>query len=95
MNKEKRTRIALFVDDILITGLGKAEIEKAKGHFKAEYKMKDMGTISKYLGLNVRQSTDKITLQVGQATYIQEMLENYGFKDSNSVTTPMEPGIVL
>ena len=62
VNKEKRTIIALFVDDILITGLGKAEIEKVKDHFKAEYKTKDMGTIFKYLGLNVRQSTDKITL---------------------------------
>ena len=70
VNKEKRTIIALFVDDILITDLDKAEIEKVKDHFKAEYKMKDIETISKYLGLNVRQSTDKITLQVGQATYI-------------------------
>lgn len=82
MNKEKRTIIALFVGDILITGLDETEIERAKDHFKAEYKMTEIGNISKYLGLDVTQSQNKTKLQVSQATYIHEMLETYGFKDS-------------
>jgi hypothetical protein len=95
VNKEKRTIIALFVDDILITGLDETEIERAKDHFKAEYKMKDMGNISKYLGLDVTQSQNKTRIQVSQATYILEILDAYGFKDCKPVGTPMEPGIVL
>ena len=70
VNKARPTIIARFVDDILITGLDEIEIEidRAKDHFKAEYKMKDMGSISKYLRLDVTQSPNKTKLQIKPPT---------------------------
>lgn len=95
INKEKKVILAIYVDDILITGPDKTEIEKVKTMFKAEYKMKDLGNISRYLGLDVTQSIDRTRLQISQRSYIQEILGTYGFSDCNPTATPMEPGIIL
>jgi hypothetical protein len=70
VSKEKQIIIAIYVDDILIASLSKEDIEEAKTIFKAEYKMKDLGNISRYLGLDVTQSTDRSSLQISQRSYI-------------------------
>jgi hypothetical protein len=95
VSKEKQIIIAIYVDDILIASLSKEDIEEAKTIFKAEYKMKDLGNISRYLGLDVTQSTDRSSLQISQRSYIQEILRTYGFSDCNPTATPMDPGMIL
>jgi hypothetical protein len=95
VNKTHKIIVAIYVDDILITGPDKNRIEKLKSALKEEYQMKDMENVSRYLGLDVVQSKDKETIRVNQKTYIRSILKTFGFENCNPVSTPMEPGIVL
>ena len=43
--------LCLYVDDLLITGSCKKEIEDFKGDLSKEFKMSDLGNISYFLGI--------------------------------------------
>ncbi|KAG6535025.1 hypothetical protein ZIOFF_008942 [Zingiber officinale] len=53
-----------------------------------EFEMADIGLMSFYLGLEVRQSDDGIF--VGQQAYVKEVLDKFNMSNSKSVATPME-----
>ncbi|KAG6525121.1 hypothetical protein ZIOFF_015073 [Zingiber officinale] len=58
-----------------------------------EFKMADIGLMSFYLGLEVRQSDDGIF--VGQQAYVKKVLDKFNMSNSKPVATPMEAGAKL
>jgi hypothetical protein len=54
--------LGVYVDDMIITGLAKAEISRFKAEMKTRFRMNDLGLLSFYLGIKVQQSSSSITL---------------------------------
>lgn len=60
--------VGVYVDDLIISGSSTVEIEKFKEQMKELFKMSDLGLLSYYLGIEVSQGVNGITLC--QAGYV-------------------------
>jgi hypothetical protein len=60
---------------------------------KQTFEMSDLGLLSFYLGVEVRQSEGSITLK--QTHYAKKILEHGGMANYNPATTPMEERLKL
>ncbi|KAG8648959.1 hypothetical protein MANES_08G054502v8 [Manihot esculenta] len=58
-----------------------------------QFEMSDLGLLSYYLGIEVRQNSDSITLC--QAGYAKKILEKLGLGECNSCSIPMEPKVKM
>jgi len=85
--------LGVYVDDLLITGSETQEIEKFKKQMKNEFEMSDLGLLSYYLGIEVEQHEDFITLK--QSGYAKKVLAKFGMDDCNPTKIPMNPGVKL
>lgn len=88
-----RLLVGVYVDDLVITGNDTAEIEHFKQQMKAEFKMSDLGLLCFYLGIEVKQRADGITLS--QAAYARKILDKARMTGCNPSHTPMEPRLKL
>lgn len=59
----------------------------------SKFEMSDLGKLTYYLGIEVCQTSEGITLK--QSRYAQKILEEVGMADCNLVHTPMETGLKL
>ena len=66
-----------------------------KAKLNKRYKMTDLGRVAKLLGLNIKQSDDNRCITVGQAEYVQEMLQKLKLTELNACATPVEPNVSL
>lgn len=57
-----RTLFGVYVDDIVIMGASEKEVRWFKEEMKKQFKMSDLGLLSFYLGVEVQQSSDAITV---------------------------------
>ncbi|KAL8119157.1 hypothetical protein AgCh_016606 [Apium graveolens] len=81
--------IAIYVDDLLVTGSSMENIVKFKKQMSMEFEMSDMGLLAYYLGLEVNQSSGGISLK--QTSYARKLLEKSNMSSFNAVKYPMEP----
>ena len=85
--------VCLYVDDLIFTVNNPSLFEEFKNDMAREFEMTDIGLMSFYLGLEVRQSDDGIF--VGQQAYVNEVLDRFNMSNSKPVATPMEVGAKL
>lgn len=85
-HRHKRVLLGVYVDDLIVTGADEREIQLFKVEMKNTFKMSDLGYLSYYLGIEVKQQAGKITLS--QAAYAAKLLEKAGMADCNSVQVP-------
>ncbi|KAL0401556.1 UNVERIFIED_CONTAM: Retrovirus-related Pol polyprotein from transposon TNT 1-94 [Sesamum latifolium] len=85
--------VCLYVDDLIFTSNNPNLFEKFKKKMSLEFDMTDLGLMSYYLGLEVKQSEKGIFLS--QAGYAKEVLKKFNIFDCNPVNTPMETGLKL
>lgn len=85
--------VAVYVDDLFITGTCMEMITEFKGEMASKFEMSDLGRLTYYLGIEVTQGVDGITLN--QRRYAQKILEEAGMRDCNPAHIPMEPGLKL
>jgi hypothetical protein len=64
------------------------EIEGFKAQMKEKFSMSDLGLLSYYLGIEVKQKSGKISLC--QLTYAVKLLDKCGMADCNAVQVPMD-----
>ena len=81
--------LLLYVDDILIVGKKRADIDKLKSDLNSEFDMKDMGGASKILGIEVIRDRTRGTLFLSQRDYVKKVLRKFGMFDAKTVTTPL------
>lgn len=84
--------IGVYVDDLILSCSSVDAIARFKSSFMAAYRSRDLGPISTFLGLNIIQSREGITLN--GSDYIKKILREFNLDhvSSNSVSTPMPPG---
>ncbi|CAM0953939.1 unnamed protein product [Alopecurus aequalis] len=85
--------VGVYVDDLIITGGNNQAIEDFKRQMKSKFSMTDLGLLSYYLGIEVKQGEEGITLC--QSGYASRILEKMGMLNCNPTHTPMEPRLKL
>ena len=85
--------VAVYVDDLFVTGTSREVIEEFKKRMASKFDMSDLGVLTYYLGIEVHQHEEGITLS--QAQYALKIVEEAGMSQCNSVQTPMEAGLKL
>ena len=84
--------LLLYVDDLFVTGMD-GLIANTKRKLAAKFKMKDLGMMHYFLGMEVWQSADGISL--GQGKYTVEILKRFRMMDCKAMTTPMASNLKL
>jgi len=92
-NKSGLLLVGVYVDDLIITGSSKALIDSFKKEMMRSFSMSDLGLLTYYLGIQVNQKADVITLC--QSSYTLKILEQAGMKGCNSCNVPMENRLKL
>ncbi|XP_057730454.1 uncharacterized mitochondrial protein AtMg00810-like [Arachis stenosperma] len=82
------TIILVYVDDLVLTGDDISEINRIKGILHDKFKIKDIGDLKFFLGMEVARSAKGIHLC--QRKYALDILEDFGFLDCKPVSTPMD-----
>ena len=85
--------VAVYVDDLFVTGTSKRVIDEFKAMMASKFDMSDLGRLTYYLGIEVNQHSGGITLN--QSRYAQKILQEEGMSQCNPVQTPMEAGLKL
>uniref|UniRef100_A0A2N9GN63 Reverse transcriptase Ty1/copia-type domain-containing protein n=1 Tax=Fagus sylvatica TaxID=28930 RepID=A0A2N9GN63_FAGSY len=85
--------IAVVKDDILITSNDPKAVTQLKESLDNQFKLKDLGNLKYFLGLEVARSSKGISLC--QRKYALEILSDSGLLGSRPVTTPIEQNIKL
>ena len=85
--------LGVYVDDLIVTGENPGEIDLFKKQMTSEFDMSDLGLLSFYLGIEVEQQKDHITIK--QSSYAKKVLAQFGMADCNSTKFPMSPGVKL
>jgi hypothetical protein len=87
------TALLVYVDDIILAGTSLTEFDRIKRILDAQFKIKDLGVLKYFLGLEVAQSREGI--HVSQRKYCLDLLKDSGLLGSKPVTTPLDPAVKL
>jgi hypothetical protein len=82
------TILAVYVDDIIITGDDAFEVERLKENLRKEFEIKDLGQLRYFLGIEVVRSSRGIMLS--QRKYVLDLLDETGMLRCRPTTTPIE-----
>jgi hypothetical protein len=85
--------VGVYVDDLVICGPNSGNIVNFKQQMMKSFNMSDLGLLSYYLGMEVRQKPGVIT--ICQSSYAKKIVEMCGLKGCNPVDTPMEQHVKL
>nr|GEV78412.1 ribonuclease H-like domain, reverse transcriptase, RNA-dependent DNA polymerase [Tanacetum cinerariifolium]GEX67949.1 ribonuclease H-like domain, reverse transcriptase, RNA-dependent DNA polymerase [Tanacetum cinerariifolium]GEX96225.1 ribonuclease H-like domain, reverse transcriptase, RNA-dependent DNA polymerase [Tanacetum cinerariifolium] len=85
--------IGVYVDDIIITGTPKKEIDKLKAQMEEKFEMSDLGLLAYYLGIEVTQTDGDILIK--QSAYASIILKEARMLDCNETLIPMDSGTRL
>ncbi|KAJ8463023.1 hypothetical protein ONZ51_g10516 [Trametes cubensis] len=89
------TIIVLYVDDLLLMGDKPGHIKATKEALMKQFKMTDLGPVSRFLGLNIVRDRKARTIDIDQIDYIQSVLERFDMADCKPARTPLPAGAVL
>ncbi|KAJ9565985.1 hypothetical protein OSB04_001951 [Centaurea solstitialis] len=85
--------IAVYVDDLFVTGTSLEFINQFKRRMASQFEMSDLGELTCYLGIEVTQDTDCV--KVKQECFAKKILKVAGMQDCNPTQCPIEPGLKL
>jgi hypothetical protein len=83
------TALLVYVDDIVLSGTSIDEIQSVKAFLDQQFKIKDLGQLRFFLGLEIARSSSGIFLN--QRKYTLELLDDTGFLGSKPATVPLDP----
>ncbi|XP_061352700.1 uncharacterized mitochondrial protein AtMg00810-like [Gastrolobium bilobum] len=87
------TALLIYVDDIVVAGNDKTKIDSVKRSLDSEFKIKDLGNLHYFLGLEILRSVDG--LLISQRKYALELISDGGMLGAKPCSTPLEPGLKL
>lgn len=78
----------IYVDDLLITGNNLALIQETKSSLQTNFKIKDLGELRFFLGIEFARSREGILMH--QRKYALELIFDLGLGCAKPVGSPME-----
>jgi len=94
-NSQMKLLLAVYVDDLIITGKELKDINNFKESMRKRFQMTDMGETSYFLGVEIERNRREGTLKISQQKYAKQVLESFGMQDSNPVSTPVDLSVTL
>jgi hypothetical protein len=94
--KKTRTGIVIlviYVDDIIITGSDKEDIQILIKHLSSSFLTRDLAKLCYFLGIEIAKS--KVGISLSQRKYTIDILQDTCYLGSKPVATPMEPNLKL
>ncbi|KAG8479167.1 hypothetical protein CXB51_029021 [Gossypium anomalum] len=85
--------VSLYVDDLLVTGGDQDMLAEFKAKMMDMFEMSDLGLMTYFLGMEVRQIEGKIFL--GQRTFALKVLSKFSMKNCKPTSTPIAVGMKL
>lgn len=79
--------LLLYVDDMILTGNNEELLKTLLEKLNTVFRMKDMGPVHYFLGIQVHQLEDGLFLN--QAKYAQDLLITAGMQDCSPMPTPL------
>lgn len=79
--------VSLYVDDLFVTGSRRDLIEDFKKEMSQVFEMTDLGIMSYFLGMEVKQSENEIF--ISQKKYAREILKKFKMEECKSMETSM------
>ncbi len=91
---KKEIILAIYVDDLLLVGASRSEIQNIKDSLQKRFRMVDLGSAAYYLAMTVTRDCTKRILRLGQLGYLEQVLRTHGMLDSKPVATPMDTSLI-
>eukprot|EP00253_Pinus_taeda_P032104 PITA_32104 len=85
--------LVLYVDDLILTGSDPNLINHVKSSLKKKFEMTDLGNLHYFLGLQVLQSKECISLS--QSKYACDILRHFHMEDCKPAPSPFQSGVKL
>jgi hypothetical protein len=92
-NGDSFTALLVYVDDIILAGNSMNEFERIKRIMHEEFKIKDLGQLRYFLGIEVARASTGVT--ICQRKYCLDLLTDTGLLGSKPAPTPLDPSIKL
>jgi len=92
---DKGTIVATYMDDLLILSYTKKAISKLKAQLNKEFKLKHLGAISFYLGMEISRNRDNRIMTITQKGYIAQMLKQLRMEDYHTVKSTIDKNMKL
>ncbi|GJR12662.1 ribonuclease H-like domain, reverse transcriptase, RNA-dependent DNA polymerase [Tanacetum coccineum] len=93
ISKDSMLLVGVYVDDLIVTGSSKEDLQKFKSQIEEKFKMSDLGLLAYYLGIEVTQTEGGISIK--QTGYANKILKEARMVDCNETKIPMDPGTKL
>ena len=87
--------LLIYVDDLLICGKDKRKIQSIKKLLSDRFKMKDLGEIKEYLGIEVDYNYCNSEMKLSQTKYIESLANKYKVHNGKLYSTPMETNLKI
>ena len=87
------TILAIYVDDIIITGNNSSLIQSTKTHLHKIFGIKDLGKLNYFLGFEVIYVPDGLVLS--QCKFATDLLHEFGLDSFKKVVTPLPINLKL
>ncbi|XP_070007408.1 uncharacterized mitochondrial protein AtMg00810-like [Nicotiana sylvestris] len=85
--------LVVYMDDIILTGDDLSEISALKSFLDAQFRIKDLGLLHYFLGIEVLHHSSGISLQ--QKMFIHDLLTEYHCSDVSEVVAPLDISLKL
>lgn len=79
--------VTVYVDDVKVFCPKSSTIDDLKVFLSKHYKLRDLGEVKWYLGMEINRADGVIILT--QTKYINDLLQKHGMQDCSPVSTPM------
>nr|GEX32815.1 ribonuclease H-like domain, reverse transcriptase, RNA-dependent DNA polymerase [Tanacetum cinerariifolium] len=93
VRKDSMLLVGVYVDDLIVTGSSNEDLQKFKSQMEERFKMSDLSLLAYYLGIEVTQTEDGISIK--QTGYTNKILKEARMVDCNETKIPMDPGTKL
>ena len=87
------TMLAVYVDDMIITGDDEGEIAQLKAKLGKEFEVKDLGQLRYFLGIEVARGEEGIVLS--QRKYVLDLLKETGMLGCKPAVSPIDQRFML
>nr|CAI5856792.1 unnamed protein product [Callosobruchus analis] len=88
--ESKELYVLLYVDDVLVLGTDDDQVNSLKKLLNSKFFMKDLGTVSNYLGIEVKQDLKEGIIELSQVNYLRNVLKRFNMHEYKPVKTPLE-----
>jgi hypothetical protein len=87
--------IVLYVDDLILVCNHQNKLLQIKEELSQKFKMKELGELHFFLGMEVERNRDERLLRINQIKYLKEILKRFQMEDCKPIRVPFDLKVKL